>query len=172
MILVIGYGNELRGDDAAGPQTAAAVAGWRLSGVQVIIQHQLTPELADPIARARAVIFVDAAAGTATRNVEAKPLDPSEPSSFGPHLSSPAALLALAHATFGAPTPPSLAPRPSGLVPLPPLPPAWIVRIPTESFVFGAPLSPTAQRGVAEALPVMRHLIEQARSLCRTSGRT
>jgi len=46
MILLIGYGNELRGDDAIGPLVARALAELRLPGTQVLALTQLTPELA------------------------------------------------------------------------------------------------------------------------------
>jgi Ni,Fe-hydrogenase maturation factor len=48
-ILVIGYGNELRGDDAIGQWVARAVAA-----------HQLTPELAEDLAHTDYAVFVDA----------------------------------------------------------------------------------------------------------------
>lgn len=61
MDLVIGYGNELRGDDGVGPKVAEAVEAWKLAGVSVLALRQLTPELAADLAVVRRVIFVDAA---------------------------------------------------------------------------------------------------------------
>src|SRR5690349_11507086 len=58
--LVIGYGNDLRGDDAVGQRVAMAVARWRRPGVMAIAAHQLTPELATWLVRAKFAIFVDA----------------------------------------------------------------------------------------------------------------
>lgn len=66
MILVIGYGNPLCGDDGIGP---CAVEHMALGNddahldVEYLSLRQLTPELAEPISRAQAVIFVDAAMG-------------------------------------------------------------------------------------------------------------
>src|SRR5262245_41264787 len=60
-VLVIGYGNTLRGEDGIGPAVAEEVAARGLPGVRVIVAHQLTPELAADIADARLVVFVDAA---------------------------------------------------------------------------------------------------------------
>jgi hydrogenase maturation protease len=63
MILVIGYGNPLCGDDGIGP---CAVEHMALANedahldVEYLSLRQLTPELAEPISRAQAVIFVDA----------------------------------------------------------------------------------------------------------------
>jgi hydrogenase maturation protease len=59
--LVIGHGNELRGDDGAGPSVARAVASWHLPGVRTLAVHQLTPELAEDLAQTKRVVFVDAA---------------------------------------------------------------------------------------------------------------
>ena len=57
--VVIGYGNTLRNDDAVGPRAATIVQGWGLPGVTALAVHQLTPELAEPIAAARLAVFVD-----------------------------------------------------------------------------------------------------------------
>ena len=50
--LIIGYGNTLRGDDAAGPRVAEAVAALNLSRRARPPLPFLTPELADPISQA------------------------------------------------------------------------------------------------------------------------
>ena len=59
-ILVIGYGNSLRSDDGAGCRVADIVASWDLPYVRSLTVHQLTPELAEPIAQSDLTIFVDA----------------------------------------------------------------------------------------------------------------
>jgi len=60
-VLIIGYGNPLRGDDGAGWQ-AAGILKERIRDerVQVVRSHQLMPEMAEAISRARKVIFIDA----------------------------------------------------------------------------------------------------------------
>jgi hydrogenase maturation protease len=55
-VLVIGYGNPLRGDDAVGLHVARAA---RAAGFEAIETLQLAPELAERIAAARVVVFVD-----------------------------------------------------------------------------------------------------------------
>jgi hydrogenase maturation protease len=47
-VLVLGYGNTLRRDDAVGPLAAEAVAGWGRPGVLALALPQLLPELAEP----------------------------------------------------------------------------------------------------------------------------
>ena len=53
--LIIGYGSPLRGDDAAGPIAARQLAQ---QGFHALDVHQLTPELAEPVAKARMVPFI------------------------------------------------------------------------------------------------------------------
>ncbi len=136
--LVLGYGSALRGDDAAGARVAATVARWGLPGVRAVAAHQLTPELAEPLARSRLAIFVDARVGGG--GVRVRPLRPAEAlSSLEVHIGDPAALLALALALYGR------APR------------AWLITLPARQLALGAPLSPSTRR----ALPVARRRIRR-----------
>jgi hydrogenase maturation protease len=138
-LLVIGYGNALRGDDGVGPAVARQVAAWGLPGVSAAWAHGLTPELAEPISRADATFFVDARAGG--ESVEVCELAPSAPPRLG-HASHPGWLLALAEALWGR--------RPR----------AWLVTVPADRFGFGEPLSEAAQRGMAAALREISRLVE------------
>lgn len=54
--LIIGYGNALRTDDGVGPYVAGVLAA---RGYDAIATTQLLPELAERIARAALVIFID-----------------------------------------------------------------------------------------------------------------
>jgi hydrogenase maturation protease len=139
--LVIGYGNDLRGDDAVGQQAATAVAAWDLPGVLALAVHQLLPELAEALAAANLAIFVDACesedAGEATVSVQ--PLEPAAADSALGHTGDPRALLALTKALYGY------------------CPAAWLISVPARSFAYGAGLSAMAERGLAAAL---RHIDE------------
>jgi hydrogenase maturation protease len=133
-ILVIGYGNVLRGDDAVGPQVAAAVARWGLPDVQALAVHQLTPELAEPLAAARLAVFVDARPARAGGAVNVQQLRPADsPATLG-HTCDPHVLLALARALYGG------------------HPPAWWVTLPGTNFELGEGLSPAATAGREAAL--------------------
>jgi len=140
-ILVVGYGNELRGDDAVGPGVADSVRTWALPGVQVLKLHQLTPELSEAVASAEVVFFVDAAFAAENAKVQVRSIGPSTETEAIAHASHPSALLALAQALFGR------------------SPPAWLLTIPAENFVLGAPLSATAEQGRVVALDRLRELI-------------
>ena len=132
-LLVIGYGNELRGDDGVGLRVAATVGGWNLDGVQAIVCPLLTPELADAISQARIAVFVDAAVDVPDK-VQLRKLEPHESSQIMAHAADPRTMLALARDVFGH------------------APQAWWLTIPAPKLDFGRQLSPEAQRGFAEAV--------------------
>ncbi|MFA5027775.1 MAG: hydrogenase maturation protease [Candidatus Methylomirabilota bacterium] len=142
--LLIGYGNSLRGDDAAGPRIAAAVARWRLPSVRVLIAHQLTPELAADLGEASRAVFIDAAPAAGLPAAALRPLaalPPAErPSPLG-HAASPAELLALTRALYGR------------------APESWWGLVPAEDFRVGAPLSPRARQGARRLLRALRRLL-------------
>ena len=157
--LIIGYGNPLRGDDAAGAKVADIVANWNLPKVKAIALHQLMPELAIEISRADYVIFVDAcgeescarstrviplsANGLANLPVDRSPnryrqsatapVSAARSTSVFTHHHSAEGLLVLTRRVYGY------------------APPAWLLQLPAESFVLGEQLSATAQRGIDEA---------------------
>lgn len=151
-ILVLGYGNELRGDDALGPLAARAIASWGLSGLHVRDLHQLTPELAEPLAAAQMALFIDASQQLPAES----PLAAQQLSAGGPpiagHAAGPQNLLRLATQLYGT------------------CPIAYLIAIPASSFDFGAPLSPGAACGLAEALRLARAMITQYR--CQQSSTT
>jgi hydrogenase maturation protease len=136
-LLVIGYGNELRRDDAVGPRAARAVAAWRFLGVEGIAAHQLTPELAELIGEAERVVFVDAGRDDV---VLMRPLEPSRTTHVLGHAGEPRELLALAAALYGR--------RPA----------AWLITLPAPELGFGEGLSTAAEHGLAEALRQIRTL--------------
>jgi len=103
--------------------------------LRAISCHQLTPELAEAIAVADRVVFVDATldlpAGTPPR---VERLEPDESLRGIGHALHPAGLLDLARTLCGR------------------APAAWLIAIPVASMELGEPLSPAAQAGVAFAL--------------------
>jgi hydrogenase maturation protease len=93
-VLIIGYGNPLRGDDGFGYRAAERIPG-------AIAVHQLTPELMDPIARADRVLFLDATAEGAPGDIHRRPLTPAEGGLPFTHQATPETLLAGALALYG-----------------------------------------------------------------------
>ncbi len=141
-LLLIGYGNTLRSDDGVGPKVAEALAALNLPGVEVLVRDLLTPELADPIAKARLVVFVDAALD-APREVQLRPLLPAESSQVIAHAADPRTLLALARDVFGH------------------VPPAWWLTIPIENRAIGESFSSVAQAGLTTAIQLAKDLVHQ-----------
>lgn len=142
--LVIGWGSELRGDDAAGRRVVDRVAGWGLPGVETQSLHQLAPELAASLAAVQRVVFVDAyPAGAPDDEVCCIPVPPAA-APPGPglgHHGDPAYLLQLSHTLYGR------------------VPEAWLVGVPAHSFSLGSELSPQTARGVDGAATRVRALI-------------
>jgi len=145
MLLLIGYGNTLRRDDGLGPRVADTIAALALPGVRALPCALLTPELAEPIARARVVIFVDAAVD-APRQVQLRKLHPADASGSLTHAPDPRTLLALARDLFGH------------------APEAWCLTIPIENLGLGEELSPLARRGFEIAVQKIKKRAAQVRS--------
>jgi Ni,Fe-hydrogenase maturation factor len=108
-----------------------------LPGVTVLAVHQLTPELAEPLAAADLAIFVDAGVAHAGGAARVQPLEPASVGSALGHTGDPQALLRLARVAFGR------------------HPRAWVITIPATDTAMSEGLSPAAQRGMEDAL---RHI--------------
>jgi hydrogenase maturation protease len=142
-VLVIGYGNDLRSDDAVGKRIAEAVATWKCPYVQALAVHQLTPELTVKLANVERAIFVDAHTATHDQEVQVCPLKPIYTGGIAGHTGDPQSLLALTKALY------SYCPQ------------AWWVTIPGVNFEVGDSLSLIAKRGVSVALERIDQLIQE-----------
>ncbi len=101
-ILIIGYGNPGRQDDALGPALAEAVEGLALPGVTIDCDYQLTVEHAEMASRHRVVIFADATTEAGEPFVWSR-VEPGEPGiRFTSHHLAPADVLGLARDLFSA----------------------------------------------------------------------
>jgi hydrogenase maturation protease len=104
-VLLIGYGNTLRGDDALGPMAVEQLRPL-LARAEFEVEfehcHQLAPELAAQLAAVDLVIFVDAAAEGRPGLVRVERLSPQADGAASlTHHVQPAALLALTIALYG-----------------------------------------------------------------------
>jgi hydrogenase maturation protease len=137
-VLVVGYGNPLRGDDAVGWRVAESIASDpRLAGAHVMTAHQLLPELAVEVAEADLAVLVDARVGEPPGSISVTHVAPcADRGPFG-HVLTPAALAALALSVAG---------RSADLV---------VVSIGIESTEPGTALS----HEVAEAVPSVREVV-------------
>ena len=138
-VLVVGYGNALRGDDGLGPRAAERIAtDPRLRGAEILALHQLTPEVAADMRDASLVVLVDARAGDEPGAITVRRVDAScEPTSAPSHHVEPAALAGLARELWGA------------------TPEVCAVTVGAASFDGGEHLSPAVERalpGVVDAV--------------------
>ena len=136
-LLVFGWGNASRGDDALGPLLVDALRaefGDDSPRVEFIDDYQLAPEHALDLAGRERVLFVDAGLACAAP-FGATPLTPQRDASFSSHAMSPAALLQ-AYVDVQGTAPP----------------PATLLAIRGERFELGEPLSEAAQLNLEAAL--------------------
>jgi hydrogenase maturation protease len=151
-ILLIGFGNTLRRDDALGCLIADKVSTWQLPGVRAIAVTQLTPELAALVADATMVIFVDARAESTACEVRAEPVEPQQDGSLAlGHGMSPQFLLGLSQAAL------ERCPR------------SWLVSVPAANLSVGEGLTPQAEQGMREAIETIERLIARDR-LCEPAA--
>ncbi len=103
-ILIIGYGNSLRGDDAIGVHAALKLERYFRSDprVQVMTAQQLTPEMTEDISHSGFVLFVDASATEKPGTIRCAPVEPKPKSAGYTHHVSPASLLSAAKQLYGA----------------------------------------------------------------------
>lgn len=103
-VLVIGYGNPLRGDDGVGPALAEILEQGNCSApVKILACHQLMPEHVIPISEADAVLFIDADVQALPGEVRWIPLDTDQSQNLEGmiHAVSPEWLLVQASALYG-----------------------------------------------------------------------
>ncbi|MGD0913725.1 MAG: hydrogenase maturation protease [Terracidiphilus sp.] len=78
--LILACGNTLRGDDGVGPRLAewAEERFAANDNVRVLARQQWTPDLAEEIALAESVLFVDSSIKSVPGRVDLVPVDPHE----------------------------------------------------------------------------------------------
>jgi hydrogenase maturation protease len=102
-VLVIGYGNSIKGDDALGHVVAAEIER-RLTddAVRVVTAEILTTDLLPDVAAAQLVIFLDASCAGAVGRVECRPVQPDCTSAASmAHTLSVGALLGFVQQFYG-----------------------------------------------------------------------
>jgi hydrogenase maturation protease len=96
--LILACGNTLRRDDGAGPWLTIWAEN-RFSAearLRVLFRQQWTPELAEEIARARSVLFIDCSVDSAPGSVQLIPVEPAAaPQGLATHHLGAGELLAL-----------------------------------------------------------------------------
>jgi hydrogenase maturation protease len=154
MILVIGYGNPLCGDDGVGPHVVERLVNVGLpANVEYLTLRQLTPELAEPISRAEAVIFIDAAAGGGTAgSITCRKLEPvatpfeTTQGAFTHHIKA-GILIESARFLYGR------------------QPAAWLYTVTGEDFNLGNSFSPAVESALPQLLDQLKARMAQCMNL-------
>jgi hydrogenase maturation protease len=145
-VLVIGFGNPIRGDDALGPMAAERLEQVVSSdNVQVISRHVLTTELIAEVSEATLVIFLDAATDGPIGEVLCRPIfgDPQTAASMA-HFFQPRELLAAARELYGN------------------QPESFLVSVRGTSFDFAKyQLSPTVEGAMESLIAKVLNLIDE-----------
>jgi hydrogenase maturation protease len=133
-IMVFGWGNPSRGDDALGPLFIDRLAALALPGVECLTDFQLQVEHALDCQDRRRILFVDASVDAAAP-FSAAPIGPIQDASFTSHAMSPQAVLQV-YADLHDSQPP----------------PTWLLAIRAERFELGEALSANAAAHLEAAL--------------------
>jgi hydrogenase maturation protease len=146
-VLVIAWGNPLREDDAVAWHVLEGLRSLKprpgLPPLKLRHAHQLAPEMAEGVSRARGVVFVDARRDGTPGEVRCEEIAPSAGPNPLAHSLSPQALLLFAEQLYGR------APR------------AVMLSIAGERFGMGEALSPVVRRALPRAI---RAVLRQAKA--------
>lgn len=153
-VLILGWGNPLRGDDGVGWRAVEELAA-ALNDFQVTfrVAHQLLPEFAADIDEADLVIFIDAACDNGPfGKVRFDRVEPRcrESAAFS-HQMDPPALLGMAHELYGS------------------HPEAYFFTVSGQWFGYGEELSPEVQAALPELLARIRSVCGGKRFITRDS---
>lgn len=145
MILLIGYGSTLRGDDGIGQIIARRFDGHLYGeALQVISCHQLTPDLVEPVSRADRVIFVDASEVGSPGEIRRTQVVPAAVDGAFTHNVNPASLLATAADWYGV--------HRHG----------EMVSVTGRKFDYSETLSPEVEASISDAMNLIARIIESA----------
>jgi hydrogenase maturation protease len=151
--LILGYGNTLRGDDAAGRAAAERLqAIIRDPAVEVLSLHQLTPELMVNLSRADCAIFIDATTTGRPGRYVRVPLHPAPQCARFTHHATPEDLLSGARALYGR------------------CPPATLYLIPGQSFDTPDKLSNPVLLAVGQLVSHLAESLQMAAERCNVAS--
>jgi hydrogenase maturation protease len=140
-MLVLGYGNPGRGDDALGPELARGIEMLGLPGVASDADYQLNLEHGAALAECGVAVLVDASRD-APEPFSFRRLAPAAEIAFSSHAISPEGVLAVAEEHFGG------------------APETWLLGVRGYEFDFVEGMSPCAQRNLHAALEFLQGWIQ------------
>jgi hydrogenase maturation protease len=143
-VLIFGWGNPSRGDDALGPLVIEYLEGLNLPDVDCLTDFQLQVEHALDLQGRQRILFVDASID-AQAPFTVTAIEPRQDASFTSHAMTPQSVLQVyCDLTDEAP------------------PATWLLAIRGERFELGEPLSPVAAGHLEAALAWLRGWLAQA----------
>jgi hydrogenase maturation protease len=144
-ILVFGYGNLSRGDDALGPLLLDYIESHcDLTKIDLLTDFQLQIEHALDLEHRSLVLFVDASVAC-INTFDFLPLSATRDKSYTTHVMSPAAVLAVYVSIKKQPPPPS-----------------FLISIKAESMELGEGLSMAAENNLQQACLFVKQLLKQS----------
>ena len=146
-LLLFGYGNPGRGDDALGPELIARIAQMHLAGVECQNDMQLQAEHVTDLNECNQVLFIDADMACG-EPYEFSEIDASRDYSYTSHAMSPSALLHAYREVYGQNAPHS-----------------FLLRIRGYDFELGDPLSDKATDNLEAAM-------QQVVEFCSTASQS
>ena len=146
-IRIIAWGNRGRRDDGVALALAERLEVRYQGDPQVVVQqyHQLGPELADDLCRARRAIFIDADVRDNSPDVCVEPLSPVQPAGLDTHHCPPGVLLGLGRSLGW------------------PMPPAFLVCVKAHDLGFGDDLTPPTRAALDQAEARVVGLVDAVR---------
>lgn len=136
-ILLFGYGNPGRGDDALGPELIERVARSQCSNVECLTDMQLQVEHVTDLMGRELVLFIDADTSCA-EPFEFSEIRAEKDGSYTSHAMNPAALLHAYRQVYCRDAPP-----------------AFLLRIRGHDFALGDPLSGCAAQNLEAAIAIV-----------------
>jgi len=156
-ILIVAYGNPLRCDDGVAWRVADALEGkFSASKVEILLLHQLAPEIADFMRNRELVIFIDAACvddihSSRPGEIRVRKLSGEEirkhPSGQFSHVYSPEKVVALARELYDA------------------SPKAMVITVAGENFEHGESLSAPVASALPELISTVERLVKDAKRM-------
>lgn len=144
-VLLFGYGNLSRGDDALGPLLLEYVEShFDLTNIDLLTDFQLQIEHALDLENRQLVLFIDASVAC-QKAFDFTELEPAMDASYTTHAMSPAAVLAVYQ---------SIKKRPP--------PPCFLLGIKGQSFELGERLSASAETNLVAACKFVQTLLGSA----------
>jgi hydrogenase maturation protease len=149
-VLIVGCGNPLRCDDGLAWRAVEELHRLRLpQDVEIIAQHQLTPELSSPVSQVERVLFLDAARRGQPGELRCEPVLPLYASGAFTHDFSPASILSLSQKLYGN------------------APQAYVISLSGECFDHGETISATVEATLPGFVDLVVRLAEET---LRTGG--